>query len=169
MTRKRTQSLLKNERAFTLVELLCVLALLGMLAMIAMPAVNDMGRKRLLEIAARSLATDMRRCQQTAIVSGSGRCLEFLLYSSSYHYRIKNCSTSETERISFPEGITYHSITFPTSGGIPRLRFNPDGAPNAGGTVVLQNSRGDIIHVIVTPATGRVRISDKPPDHWDRN
>jgi prepilin-type N-terminal cleavage/methylation domain-containing protein len=169
MIKKGTKSILKEERAFTLVELLCVVALLGLLAMIAMPAVQDVGRRRPLEIAARSLATDMRRCQQTAIVSGSGRCLEFLLYSNIYHYRIKNCSTSETERISFPEGITYRSATFPTSGGIPRLRFNPDGAPNAGGTVVLQNKRGDILYVIITPATGRVRISDKPPDHWDSN
>jgi prepilin-type N-terminal cleavage/methylation domain-containing protein len=169
MIKKGTKSILKEERAFTLVELLCVVALLGLLAMIAMPAVQDAGRRRPLEIAARSLATDMRRCQQTAIVSGSGRCLEFLLYSNIYHYRIKNCSTSETERISFPEGITYRSATFPTSGGIPRLRFNPDGAPNAGGTVVLQNKRGDILYVIITPATGRVRISDKPPDHWDSN
>ncbi len=169
MIKKLNKSIFKHERAFTLVELLCVVALLGLLTMIAMPAVQDVGRKRPLEIAARSLATDMRRCQQTAIASGSGRCIEFLLYSNSYHYRIKNCSTSATERISFLEGITYHSTTFPTSGGIPRLRFNPDGAPNAGGTVVLQNSRGDILYIIVTPATGRVRISDKPPDHWDSN
>jgi prepilin-type N-terminal cleavage/methylation domain-containing protein len=167
MIKNDNKSIIKEERAFTLVELLCVLALLGLLTMIAMPAVRDVSRKRPLEIAARSLTTDMRRCQQTAIVSGGGRCLEFLLYSNIYHYRIKNCNTSETERISFPEGITYRSTTFPTSGGIPRLRFNPDGAPNAGGTVVLQNSRGDILYVIVTPATGRVRVSDKPPDYWD--
>ena len=169
MIKKSNRNLYKHERAFTLVELLCVVTLLGLLTMIAMPAVQDVASRRPLEIAARSLATDMRRCQQTAIVSGSGRCVEFLLYSTSYHYRIKNCSTSEIERISFPEGITYRSTTFPTSGGIPRLRFNPDGAPNAGGTVVLQNSPGNILYVIVTPATGRVRISDKPPDHWDSN
>ena len=167
MINKGNKSILREERAFTLVELLCVVALLGLLTMIAIPAVQDVSRKRPLEIAARSLATDMRRCQQTAIVTGGGRCLEFLLYSNVYHYRIKNCSTSETEKISFPEGITYHSTTIPTSGGIPRLRFNPDGAPNVGGTVILQNKRGDILYVIVTPATGRVRISDKPPDHWD--
>lgn len=167
MINKGNKGILREERAFTLVELLCVVALIGLLTMIAMPAVQDVSRKRPLEIAARSLATDMRRCQQTAIVTGGGRCLEFLLYSNVYHYRIKNCSTSETEKISFPEGITYRSTTFPTSGGIPRLRFSPDGAPNAGGTVVLQNKRGDILYVIVTPATGRVRISDKPPDHWD--
>ena len=156
-----------REHAFTLVELICVVALLGMVMAIAMPVLKDIGRKRNLEIAARTLATDMRRCQQMAIATGIPYCIEFIFNFPGYNYRIKNCQTSSAERIKFPEGVDYRSTTFRVEGGFPRLRFKPNGAPNYGGTVVLCNHDGDVLYVIVTPATGRVRISADPPDHWD--
>lgn len=157
----------RAEHAFTLVELLCVIALLGMITMIAVPAAQDLGHKRNLEIAARTLATDMRKCQQTAITSGTEYYMEFLLYYEVYNYRIKNLQNSLIEKIKFPEGVSYRSTTIRPVGGIPRLSFKPNGSPNWGGTVALHNTAGDVLYVIITPATGRVRISEDPPDHWD--
>jgi len=158
-----------SEQAFTLIELLCIIALLSLMVAIARPVMQNAGQKYNLKIAARTMATDMRRCQQTAIATGVPYCMEFIISEEFdlYHYRIKNCQTSKSERVKFPEGVKYRSTTFRVDGGFPKLRFKPNGAPNYGGTVVLTNNEGKVLYVIVTPATGRVRISPDPPDHWD--
>ena len=157
----------RKEAAFTLVELLCVVALLGMMTAIALPLFQDIGRKRNLEIAARTMATDMRRCQQAAILTGKEHYIEFLIYYDLYQYRINTVPKSKTEKVKFPEGVYYRSTTIANTNGIPRLSFGANGAPGSAGTVVLRNTKGDVLYVIVTPATGRVRISSEPPDHWE--
>ncbi len=155
------------EKAFTLIELLCVVALLGLMMAVAVPVFKDIGQKRNLEIAARTLATDMRRCHQAAITTGRAHYIEFLIYYDVYHYRIGDGTNSKTKKVKFPEGISYRSTTIAEKNGIPRLTFQVDGAPINAGTVVLRNTDGNVLYIIVTPATSRVRISDKPPDHWD--
>lgn len=157
----------KSASGFTLVELLVTMALLSLLLLVAIPALKSFGSERNLEITARSLAIDMRRARQMAITTGDPHCLEFLFSQHSYHYRIKNCMTADSEQRYFSAGVSYSSTNFPEVGSIPQLRFNPMGAPNSGGTVVLQDTRGEKIYVIVTPATARVRVSREPPDHWE--
>ncbi len=154
----------KSEKAFTLVELLCVITLIGMVVLIAAPVVTDQDKSRGVELAARSLAMDMRRSQQKAITTGWTQRIEFRRYNDDYI--IRDGKTGERVTVSLPEGITYQSINFPEDSGYRLLSFNRKGAPNSGGTVALINRAGRVYYVIVTPATGRVRISEKPPDHW---
>lgn len=157
-----------SERAFTLIELVCVIALLGMLTALAMPVVKDLGHKRNLEIAARSVAMEMRKCQQKAIVSGHPQCIEFMLHNPYYDYRVTDCILSAKERFNLPEGIIINSTTLqPSSGGSPYVRYLPNGTSGSGGTLIMRNLADDLIYVIVTPVTGRVRISDQPPEHWN--
>lgn len=153
---------IRQEQAYTLVELLCVLVLLGMIAAVAAPAIIDLSQKRNLDIAARTLATDMRRCQQAAITTGRMHYIEFLLYYDQYHYRISDGTNAQKERVKFPDGVSYQSIKTADTSGMPRLTFSVEGAPGNVGTVALKNKAGDSLYVIITPATGRVRISDKP-------
>jgi Tfp pilus assembly protein FimT len=143
-----------------------VVALLGLVMLVAMPAVQGIGQKRNLEIAARTLATDIRRCQQAAITTGREHYIDFLFDFESFNYRINSVPRQKEERVRFPEGVSYRATTVGFFNGIPRLSFNPGGTPIRVGTVVLQNKHGDVLYVIVTPATGRVRIDDSPPSHW---
>ncbi len=152
------------ENAFTLVELLYVLALIGIIAVVAVPALHGLGQQHNLEIAARTMATEMRKAQQRAITAGCGQIIEFRLNNN--RYRIVDGKTNEFYIIDLPEGITYKDIVFPTFENIHYLRYNYNGSPSSGGTIALGNSAGDRLYVIVTPATGRVRISDNPPETW---
>lgn len=154
----------KNEIGFTLIELLCVIALLGMIALMATPVVANMSRSRNLEVAAQSMAMDMRKAQQKAITAGWSQLIE--MRESVNDYRIKDGKTGARETVKLPEGVRYNSINFPRVDGYHLLSFNRRGAPNSGGTVALTDNSGKVIYVIVTPATGRVRISEEPPANW---
>ncbi len=155
---------INGEQAFTLIELVCVVALIGLLVMIATPAIQDQGQRRNLDIAARTMATEMRKLQQRAITAGCGQIIEFV---SNTRYRVIDGKTEERYNVELPEGITRRAINFPQSDNVHYLRFNYNGSPSSGGTVSLQNSAGDVLYVIVAPATGRVRISEDPPEHWE--
>lgn len=158
---------LRNEYAFTLVELICVVALLALLLALASPVLADFGNNRNLEIAARSMATDFRKMQQKAITFGWSQLVEFRKDASGKDlYRLKDAKTNKFETVRLPGDIKIQSVNFPLVGSIRTLMFQRSGAPNQGGTVVLENGAGIKLYVIVTPATGRVRISETPPENW---
>ncbi len=152
---------LGGQHAYTLVELLCVISLLAMIVLIAMPALQGLEERRNLEIAARNLATDMRKTQQAAITRGHTFRIEF--QSDDKQYRIRNTITEEVTRIRLPEGIEYCYITIEPIGGFRTSGFYYNGVPIHAGTVGFCNSSGDKLFVILAPVTGRVRISDTPP------
>lgn len=154
----------KEELGFTLMEMLCVVFLIGLTIMIAAPALQDFGQKRSLEIGARTIATEMRKTQQRAITAGHGQIIEF---RPGNRIRITDGKTEEKYYVDLPEGVSFRAITFPKSGNVHFLRFNYNGSPSSGGTVSLTNSSGDVRYVIVAPVTGRVRISEDPPEHWE--
>lgn len=152
-----------KEDAYTLVEVLCVLALLGIMFLIAVPAVHSLGQRNSLETAARTMVSEMRKAQQKAITAGCGQIIEFRCQDS---YRITDSKTEETYYVHLPDGVSFRAVNFPMSDHIRYLRFNYNGSPSSGGTVTLINNSGAVLYVIVTPATGRVRISEDPPEHW---
>lgn len=114
-----------------------------------------------LKIAARKLAEDLRLARQEAIISGEASRVYFFVYSKSYLVRLGEDSLY----IELPKGVNYRgTTTFP--GTPPQVHFNSLGRPSSGGTVILKSSRGDKLYVIMTPVTGRVRISKEPPESW---
>ena len=153
----------KFSPAFTAIELLCVLAILGLLAALAVPALAHWAAAGTLETAAHRLAQDMRRVQQAAITSGLTSEIVFYKYGTDFDYRIRDYASGKKIDVKLPPGITFRSINFPGE-GIYTLKFYRSGAPNQGGSVGLKNEKGESLYVIVTPATGRVRISSEPPD-----
>lgn len=148
---------------FTLIELLCVIAIIAILSLLAMPLLFNWEPEWELEAAAWDLAAKIRLARQVAITRRKTTRIEFR--EAAGDYRIFFPGDPE-EKITLPEGIYYGGINFPSSGGVHLLSFTMSGAPNQGGTVILINRDEEKRYVIVTPATGRVRVSEDPPESW---
>ncbi len=152
----------KNRRGFTLIELFITLALLGLLLAIALPCFPALSGYR-LEGAARKMAVDLRLIKNEAVSSGKACQIKFFVYDQSYQLRLAD----ENQMVQLPEGISFQGqTTFSRDPLNPYVQFNALGHPSQGGTVILKSAGGDKRYIIVTPVTGRVRVSKEPPPNW---
>lgn len=156
------KSRLYHENGYTLMELIVVIFILSLISAIAVPSVNQLRGGRDLERTVQMMVADLHYMQQTAMAYGKTCRVEFYTQIEAYRLRIPG----ETRLVRLPEGINIAANTFPFSGSQQLLSFNRNGAPNSGGTVLLANERGDKQYVIVYLATGRIRISEEPPENW---
>lgn len=146
---------LQNKRAFTLMELLCVLFLIAILMSIAFPSLNQTMTHHKLQTDAATMAHVLRDARTQAISSGEPRVVEFLVQGASYRV----IDSSSTYKYKLSSGIQYAgNTTFSKSqSGIPTCTFYPSGSCN-GGTVTLKGGNQKR-YVIVIPVMGRVRVS----------
>ncbi len=142
-----------------MVELLAVLALFSLIAALAVPRFTSQPHWQ-LETASRQMAADFRLLRQSAINFGEPCRVDFLVYINRYDLRLPD----GRQRIYLPQAVEFKGITT-FSGNPPRLQFNIMGRPSSGGTVILQ-AGDDKRYIIVTPVTGRVRISRTAPQQW---
>ncbi len=149
----------KSQDGVSLMELLAAVSMLGIIAMIVFPAVGMGMDHYLLETTARSLAVNMRLAQSHAFTTRHHTFLVFYRFTNQYYVEL----SGKKEWVHIPDELRICALNFPISGGRETLSFNSTGAPNRGGHVGLENRRGDKLYVIITPVTGRVRISKTPP------
>jgi hypothetical protein len=125
-----------------------------------LPAISSLNEKWRLEAAAWRLASDMRLARQVAITEGISTKIEFRWEARDYRIFLPE----EKKTVKLPRGISYAMNNFPISGGVRGFTISPLGAPSPAGTVGFKNERGGKLYVIITPATGRVRVSSEPPE-----
>lgn len=147
-----------NKKGFTIIEIILVIALIGFLATISLPIYKKTEAHYSLLTAARMIANDIRLAQQKSITESNSYRLLFNTTAGDNYQLLSVSNKSEINYL--PKGIKIIRTNFTDK----TLSFLPSGAPSQGGRVVLENRFGGRRYIIVTPATGRVRISDKPPD-----
>ncbi|MDN5376135.1 MAG: hypothetical protein PWQ39_1175, partial [Thermacetogenium sp.] len=84
-------------------------------------------------------------------------------------YRVKKWDTPFSRVITevrLPQGVDLYSTNFQDN----RLVINAKGLPPRGGTITLKSREtGRLKYVIVASITGRVRVSDHPPESWEES
>lgn len=151
-------SWLDKVKGFTAIELLAVMAIVSLLVALTLPGFNQALDYIKLRKDAVELSREIRLVRQRAIATQTSNQIRFYPY---YHY-YRTYQPTVNHRLD--DGIKFLYVSFPPDAqGWVLCRFNPLGVPAAGGTVALQNGKGQKLYVIVSPVTGRVRISSTPP------
>jgi prepilin-type N-terminal cleavage/methylation domain-containing protein len=157
----------KNPAGFTLVEVLIVFLVASVLLLVAVPQLAKALEKYSVGSAARQLAEDIRDVQQQALnEESSAYFLQLYPFDPAGDwYEIKRGSES-LSRVKLPRGVDMVSTTF--SGH--SIFITARGTITAGGTVTFRaRAAGDRFkYVIVSSITGRVRVSDSPPESWEK-
>lgn len=147
-----------QENGLILTELAAVLLILGILSAIAVPVFSGISAFS-QRAAAREMAAWLREARHAAI--STGRTTEITFYLLSGRYRLDLPQGRVWVRL--PQGVTIAGTNFPEDNSRPTLTFRFTGAPNRGGHVMLRDADGKYLYVIVTPVTGRVRLSTVRP------
>ncbi|MGI6549318.1 MAG: GspH/FimT family pseudopilin [Syntrophomonadales bacterium] len=148
---------------YTLVELLSVLAILGLISMLVWPRYQAVADVLALRQDAAIMARELRLTRQSAVTYGRECAVAFKHSSTSYEVR----QGQKPRTIELRRGVETVWTRFPQDpvnlGKWSACRFLPLGNPVQGGTVHLRNRRNQSLYVVVTPITGRVRISETDP------
>jgi prepilin-type N-terminal cleavage/methylation domain-containing protein len=156
-----------RRRAFTLVEVLVVVAIIGIASAIVVPRMLEAGTLG-VQGAARAVVSDVMFAQNEAIAHARTRQLEFDVAGNGYSVLDESDNvltatwidhTANNYRIDFDENQRFEGVELMAAdfGGNDRLVFDDLGAPSSGGSVDLQYE-SHTFRVSVAPFTGRVTV-----------
>ncbi len=151
---------MSKEDAFSLVELLTVIAIVSILGVIsALSVVRYRGNTNLKE-AAREITGDIQLCKQRAVAETTHYRILIIVESNAYIIQKKTSNENWTNMSSI-KNIGEHDsavkiVGHPTHGD-HKIIFQPRGTTNAG-TLIIRHDKILSTASIVTSLMGRVRI-----------
>jgi prepilin-type N-terminal cleavage/methylation domain-containing protein len=139
----------QRARAFTLIELISVLAILGILLSMVILRTGFLSRME-ERIEVRTLMKDLNKARNEAI--SEGRKIRVLFDRANCNYRIG--FGPESRQVSL-QTITWISLTPP---GTSEILFSSSGAPDQATTVRLVSRSSAVYLLTVEVATGKVNL-----------
>lgn len=138
--RRRQTSRHTGARAFTLMEMIVLLAVVAILAAVAIPRFGGSISQNRLEAAARRVRIDLDGARDLARRTSQSIRVRFSAASHAYLYDgVANVDRpAETYRIDLAREPYCAAIDSVNFGGDPDVVFDGFGAPDSGGTVVLR-------------------------------
>jgi len=154
-----------RETGFTMIEVMIAILILAGLTAGTVLSLTRLTATVNLRLASDRLAQEIRTTQQRAFAENSPYGIQFY-QDPGNAYLIKKTAVyiSDTPMVHLPASLTLES-NFPKKMlTIPCL----EGSAN-GGTITLTNKANSRqqLYVIVAAITGRVRVSDRPPESWE--
>jgi prepilin-type N-terminal cleavage/methylation domain-containing protein len=146
-----------KSRAFSLIELVCVIAIISVIAAIALPHWASAVQNQQMNLALRRLAADLALAQSRANYSSTSVTVAFSPSTNSYQIvgmpdPDRPAQTYTVNLGGDPYHLTLSSASF---AGSANLAFDGYGTPVAGGTIVL--AQGNTTHTLTVDGTsGRV-------------
>lgn len=147
-----------NQKGFTLIELMCLIAVLAILTFIAIPDIIGTIDKWILDSTARQIVEDIRWTQNLAITECSS--YNFDINTSNRTYRIRSAiiGNPTIKTVEFNPCIISISSNFKNQDNYRRLSFSSTGIPSQTGSIVLTSRKGNQVTITVAVGTGRVAI-----------
>lgn len=144
-----------HKKGYTVIEMILVITIIGILATVSLPIYKKSLAHYRHSSALRMIAADIRLIQQQSITKNQSYGLVF----NNIDYSLVRGENLESREL--PEGNHIIGTDFEDNS----LSFNPSGEPSkGGGTIIIGDASGNKSSVVVTPATGKVKISDKPSE-----
>jgi prepilin-type N-terminal cleavage/methylation domain-containing protein len=159
---------MRNKNAFTLTELLIVMAIIGMLAGIGYAYLSN--GKTYLKKDVRILYNYLSYMRIKAIQLKNRTYLEFDITNNSYSLNYDNGSILKTvnlsSKIEFGDGghssLSNHKVAFGSTSP-PKAYFFPDGSCSPSGSIYLkEKSSNDSVYKVTVSLSGNISIS-----HWN--
>lgn len=148
----------RQDKGFTLIELVVVLVILGVASAVVFPRLEGVFSDDYLGSSARALVGMIRHAQSQAAITGKEKTLYYDLDKGKY-WTAEPGEEGEIEAKRYlPEGIRFQSIITRKriNEGIASSRFSPQGWVEKT-SIQLKNEKGEELFIYIKP-TGRVRI-----------
>ncbi|MGC8971314.1 MAG: prepilin-type N-terminal cleavage/methylation domain-containing protein [bacterium] len=152
---------------FTLIEVLVTLTTFSLLLSLLSTNLSKIIEYNNLIVSVRLLVKDIKMCQYISMEEGV-RTQILLDFTDNKYSLIRVEKLPRVFSISYlKDGVNFSWTNFTKK----LIEFDPVGCPNMsdvgtpdkGGTIAIKSKSNRYLYVIITPVTGHVRISEKPP------
>jgi prepilin-type N-terminal cleavage/methylation domain-containing protein len=154
---------MRRQRAFTLIELVLVVATVAVLAAIGIPRYAQSMNRYRVDMAARRVVADLGLARSSARSSGNGQAIDFSTPANGYTF--PGLASPDRRTLTYsvklgdePYKVTVSSVTLDGApAGTTSLSFTRYGIPQYGGTIVL-TSGGYSKSILLDAVTGRAEV-----------